>query len=460
MEDRRTEVGLFRYSLAREPADAALSKAERGALVRALAAREHVGPDGNWVRVGRSTLDRWVRVLRAGGFDALLPVPRRGVPTTPAEVLELAETLRRDVPERTAAQVRRIMVAAGGDEPVVVPSVRTLQRHFVRVGLNVRPDGGPPRVFGRFQAAGPNELWSGDALHGPAVDGRKAILFAFVDDYSRLLPGYRWGYSEDVVRLEAALRSGLASRGVPKAILVDRGSAFVSGQLLRACATLGVRLIHARPYSPTTKGKIERAFETVRGQFLVEVAARGVADLAELNRLFSAWVEVHYHRAVHSETKARPIERFLQAGPPPLPTPDMLREAFLWAEGRKVTKTATVSLHGNAYEVDPALIGRRVELLFDPFDLGRIEVRFEGRAMGLATPQRISRHTHPKARPDAAPPREPSGIDYLGLLAARRDKELGGQRISYADLAADDSDGDGGDEGNDDDNQPREGERL
>ena len=149
-----------------------------------------------------------------------------------------------------------------------------------------------------------------------------------------------------------------------------------------------------------------------------------------LNRLFSAWVEVHYHRAVHSETKARPIERFLEAGPPTLPTPEMLREAFLWVEQRKVSKTAVVSLHGNSYEVDPALIGRRVELLFDPFDLRHIEVRFEGRAMGLATPQKISRHTHPKARPEAAPPPEPSGIDYLGLLAARRDAELGGERIS------------------------------
>lgn len=440
MEDRRREVGLFRYSLAREAADVKLSKAQRGELVRALAAREHLGPDGRWVRVGRSTLDRWVRRLRAGGFEALVPPPRRGVPVTAAEVLGLAETLKRERPERTAAQVRRVMMAAAG-EGEVVPSVRTIQRHFVRVGLNVRPDGGPPRVFGRYEAGRANQLWAGDALHGPTVAGRKAILFGFVDDFSRLLAGYRWGFSEDVLRLEAALRAGLASRGVPEAILVDRGSAFVSGQLLRACATLGVRLIHARPYSPTTKGKIERLFETVRGQFLVEVEARGgVADLAELNSLFSAWVEVSYHRAVHSETKARPIERFLQSGPPVLPTPAQLREAFLWAERRTVSKVATVNFHGNVYELDAALVGRRCELIFDPFDLERIEVRFEGRAMGLAVPQRISRHTHPNARPDAAPPPAPSGIDYLGLLAARRDAELGGEPISYAGMADRDDD--------------------
>ena len=88
----------------------------------------------------------------------------------------------------------------------------------------------------------------------------------------------------------------------------------------------------------------------------------------------------------------------------------------------------------------------------------RIEVRFEGRGMGVAVPQKISRHTHPKARLEAAPPPEPSGIDYLGLLAARRDAELGGERISYADLTADSADHDSGDDDNDDEHQQRRGD--
>ena len=80
-----------------------------------------------------------------------------------------------------------------------------------------------------------NELWTGDGLHGPTLAGtaaRRAVLLGFIDDHSRLLVGWRWGTGEDVFRLEAALRSGLMARGVPDAILVDRGSAFVSSQLL------------------------------------------------------------------------------------------------------------------------------------------------------------------------------------------------------------------------------------
>jgi putative transposase len=439
-ENGRRELGLFRYALIRDAADPALSKAERGRLVRALAAREHVGPDGRLVRIARGTLDRWIRAYRHGGFEALVPQPRVVVPRTAAETLELAFALKRERPERTAAQVREIMLAAGGP----VPGLRTLQTHLARQGLNVRADGrSPGKAYGRFEACVRNELWTGDGLHGPTLAGgaaRRAVLLAFIDDHSRLLVGWRWGTGEDVFRLEAALRAGLMARGVPEAILVDRGSAFVSSQLLRACAVLGVKLVHASPRAATTKGKIERFFRTVRDQFLVEIDD-GV-ELSELNRLFSAWLEVVYHRRVHSETGQTPLERFDAAGAPPLPTPALLREAFLWSQERTVTKTATVSLHGNQYEVDAALVGRKVELVFDPFDLTRIEVRYQHRPFGTAVPLLIGRHTHPQAKRELPPPPLPSGIDYLKLLAHKRDAELGGHRIDYSSLT---NDGDGED---------------
>ena len=123
-EDHRREIGLFRYVLVRDAADVALSKAERGRLVRAICEREHVGPDGRLVRVARGTLDRWIREYRRGGFQALVPRPRVVAPRTPAEVLKLAFALKRERPERTAAQVREIMLTASGDEPVCRGSER------------------------------------------------------------------------------------------------------------------------------------------------------------------------------------------------------------------------------------------------------------------------------------------------------------------------------------------------
>jgi putative transposase len=168
--ERARAVGLFRYALIRDAADPDLSTRQRGRLVRALTQAEHQGPFGQPVRLSRATIDRWIRDWRRGGFDALVPPPRRVSPRTPAEVLELAVGLKREVPERTAAQVAAILRAHAG----WAPDERTLQRHFARLELTTRPNGQPPAAFGRFEADAPNQRWTGDALHGPTVNGRKA----------------------------------------------------------------------------------------------------------------------------------------------------------------------------------------------------------------------------------------------------------------------------------------------
>ncbi|MCQ8836554.1 DDE-type integrase/transposase/recombinase [Streptomyces malaysiensis] len=152
-----------------------------------------------------------------------------------------------------------------------------------------------------------------------------------MDDNSRAVVGHRWGGAEDSVRLAAALRPALAARGVPEGVYVDNGSAFVDSALLRACARLGIKLIHSTSGRPQGRGKIERFFRTVREQFLVEVDTEKVTDLAMLNRLFTAWVEQVYHRRAHSETGQQPLERWLAGAPFLTPTPDALRGAFRWS---------------------------------------------------------------------------------------------------------------------------------
>jgi putative transposase len=428
-DDHRRDIALFRYSLIREAADPDLSPRERGALVRRLAGRDHIGPGGQRVRVARSSLDRWIRAWRAGGYEALVPEARAGVPLTHRSVLDKAEQLKREQPRRTAAHIAAVLATQGH-----TVSARTLQRHFARVGLNERAP--VRRAFGRFEAAERNDRWTGDAMHARfVIAGRKPVLFAFIDDHSRFIPGWRWVLSEDTARLATALRSGLGSRGVPRAIYVDNGSPFASSPLARACAKLGIRLVHSRPGQPEGRGKIERFFRTVRDGFEVEVPLADVGDLAELNRLFGAWVNHVYHQRVHTETGQTPLERFMAPGPLALPSLVDLHEAFLWSETRTVTKTATVTLHGNYYQVDAALVGRRVELIFDPFDLTDIEVRYAGRAIGRAIPARIGRHTHPQARPDpVAAPVETTGIDYLRITdAAHQDATR--RQIAYAGLA-------------------------
>jgi putative transposase len=96
-----------------------------------------------------------------------------------------------------------------------------------------------------------------------------------------------------------------------------------------------------------------------------------------------------------------------------------------------------VSLHGNVFAVDPALVGHRVEAVFDLFDLTTVEIRYHGRSMGQAVPHVVRRHAHPKARPELAPPPGPTGIDYLKLIEARHAAELA-DRLRYAQITEDD----------------------
>jgi putative transposase len=434
--ERAREAGLFRYSLVQELAEAGITAAERGRRARELAGRVHDGPGGQPVRVSRGTLDRWRRLYEAGGFDALVPCPRQPAPRTPAEVLALAEALKREKPGRTAAQVRRILQLTAG----WAPSDRTLQRLFERLELNApAPGQEEQRALGRFECTRPNEMWTGDTLHGPVIAGGKSYLFAFLDDHSRAVMGARWAYHDDVVRMAAAFRPALQRRGVPKAIYLDNGSPFVDAWLLRGCAVLGIRLIHSRPGKPEGRGKIERFFRTVRDQFLVEVGdGSKIASLAEMNRLFQAWTETAYHQAVHSETGEEPIARWARATPAEraVPDPARLREAFLWSERRKATKTALVSLHGNSYQVDAWLAGKYVELVFDPFDLARVEVRAGGKPAGTAVPFTVGRHRHPKTRTRDDQRRDgpaPTGIDYLGALGDAHDAGLK-EQVSYRSL--------------------------
>ncbi len=448
--DRAQQVGLFRFRLINEALNEELSTKQRGRLVREVAAQTHVGPFGASVQVSRATLDRWIRDYRKGGFAALVPTPRRVLPGTSLQVLELAVALKTEAPDRTAAQVAAVLAAQGG----FAPSARTLQRHFAAAGLTrTRPDGAPLSVFGRFEAERANARWVGDALHGPQIAGRKAILIAFLDDHSRAVVAARWGYAENAVALRETLRVALAARGRPAQCYVDNGAMFIDAGLRRACAVLGVRLTHSQPGRPAGRGKIERFFRTVRDQFLVEITdnldAAGdltrdvlsehtvgttVASLAELNSLFTAWVEQVYHQRSHSQTQQPPLARFLAAGPPaPVPA-DLLAEAFRWGEWRTVTKTGTVSLQGNHYEVDPALAGYKVELVFDPFDLTDIDVRHHGRPVGKAVPFRIGKHVHPKAVTDSPPLVAPTGIDYLRLIQDRHTQSLG-ERLQYAHLS-------------------------
>ena len=246
--ERARETGLFRYSLVQELLEPGLSLAERGWRAREMAARVHEGPGGRRVTVSYSTLTRWRRAYEEGGFDALVPAPRQSQPRTPPEVLALAAALKKENPARTAAQVQRILQGAVG---VGAHGSRTIQRMFHRTGADHAGHAcGRTPVSAGSRAGRPNEIWTGDALHWPYPGGRP-------QDLPVRLPGrpFPGGDGRPVRVRPSRTPSGwpprsaldvLGTRGVPEHVYVDNGSAFVDAWLLRACAVLGIKLVHSQ----------------------------------------------------------------------------------------------------------------------------------------------------------------------------------------------------------------------
>src|SRR6266566_907752 len=168
--DLAEKVALFRYRVIAEALAERLTPAERGLVVRELAARSHELPDGSRRQFNRATLDRWITAYRERGLAGLRPLPRRdsGVVRKRPELMEEACRLRSELPTRSAAQIARILAIRHG----VQISPRTICGHLQGQGLSRARLAQPARVFGRFETERPNEMWIGDTLFGPLVPER------------------------------------------------------------------------------------------------------------------------------------------------------------------------------------------------------------------------------------------------------------------------------------------------
>jgi putative transposase len=439
-EERDTQIALFRYGLIAQLVFTPLPAGQVEQALRQIARGRYTIPYSTRTRVGISTLRRYLKQYQAGGFDALRPKERadKGVPRAlPPAALEKAIALRQEQPARTTPMLVELLQRDPALHLEAPLNAHTLTTHLRQRGKTRRLLAQSARAFHRFEQDAVNALWQGDAMVGPwlpdpSQPGKKkrAHLFCFLDDHSRLVPHAEFFFEEALPRLERVLKVGILKRGLPKAVYVDNGQVYHATQFAAACAALGVACKHTAPYSPEAKGKIERWFSTLRLQFLPEVETSAIATLAELNESFWAWLELVYHRTAHSETGQTPLERY-QAGIGGVRQADgeTLRKAFLWREKRRVRKDGRVELQGNTYRVDPQFIGRQIELRFDPFDLAVLEVWMDGNCFGQANVVQQGREQHiaverltPTTAPQPAQPK--TSLDYLAVLRAEYQQHL------------------------------------
>jgi transposase InsO family protein len=399
-EEHRQSIALFRYGVIAELVQWPAGTKGLYERIEAKAAREYSIPASTRTRIAAETIRHWLKAYRKGGFEALLPKPRadrgrvRRLPAAVAEALLATKEANPALSVQLVIREARRRPEVPEDLPLPPATVhRLLARHGLMDKTKGEAGDSDRRRFAFAQAG---ELWMSDVMHGPAVVvgervKRKTYLLAFLDDATRVIPHAAFALAENTRAFLPVLKLAIEKRGLPQRLYVDNGANYRSRHLALVCAKLGVALIHARPYRPQGKGKIERWFQSVRGQLLTRLAAEDTASLQALNRRLAVWIEGEYHHTPHRGLDGvTPLEQWARtAEAVRFPEPGLdLADLFLFETERKVQKDRTVSLNGVVYEVDAALVGEKVTLRFDPGAPPErpIQVCHAGKRIELARP--------------------------------------------------------------------------
>jgi putative transposase len=382
-------IAVFRFGVIHEfVGGATLSQNERKRLLREKCARKWIIPYSTRTRISKNTIYRWIRRYRdsRGRIESLYPRKRadRGKSRKFDEetIAAILQARRKKAYIPVPALLRELK------QECLVPqktSLATVYRLLHRYDLMDRSP--KPEDRRRFEAGSPNDIWQSDVMHGPKVmvnqKQRKTYLIAFLDDHSRLIPFAGFYLSENLAAFMDAFYKALVKRGLPRKLYVDNGPAYRSHKLEFTCAALAIALIHARPYKPQGKGKIERFFRTVRSEFL---PAADTSGLKALNQSITKWLEQAYHQRKHSSTGMSPFERFSLKLACIRQAPKNLKDHFRKAVQRTVARDRTITLDGRLFEAPVALIGKRVLLLYHENEPRQVEVFWNQASHGFLVP--------------------------------------------------------------------------
>ena len=439
-KDHAEAVATFRHAVIGSVCARELSRGELAEALRQLAL-VRVRPPGSprTKMYSVPTLERWLYAYRRGGLLALQPRGRsdRGRGRDLSDALrQLVCDIRREHPSASARLIIRTLEADGRLEPGAVKPA-TLRRLLRQEGLDriaVR-DGSGDKTRLRWQAAAPDALWHGDVCHGPTLrlaGVRTPIrIHGLLDDCSRFvvaLEAHANEREEDMLRV---LVRALRLHGKPDVIFLDNGSTYRGEVLRTACSRLGMSLVHARPYDPQARGKIERFWRSLREGCLDHLGE--VGSLADVNQRLAVFLERHYHPAPHAGLLGRsPLSAYAPGSRTPQHVDETrLREALAVRERRRVRRDTTVSVLGQTYELQQGfLAGRVVDIVYSYLDdPPRPEVEHEDKRypLCLVDPVANSRRLRPPRRTHDDSPRRPVVFDpsCINIANDGTDPEVG-----------------------------------
>lgn len=337
-------------------------------------------PDGTSFTFSPKTLAYWECIYRSGGFEALRERSRSDSghfrKLDEVSIAEI-EKLRRDFPKISAVMIYYKLI----EEGVILKnevSLSTIQR-YIKANPFYNAKGTTGKDRKAFEAPHALEMLQADTLYGPYItEGskrRRTYLIMIIDDYSRLILGGRFFYADNAINFQSVLKGVCHTYGIPQKIYVDNGAPYRNEQLALICGNLGCVLVHAPVRDGAAKGKIERAFKTLRFRMLNVLDASTIGSLAELNSLLSDYL-MNYNNTHHSAIDMTPIARFEgdMAEVMRASDKDWIDEQFLNRVTRKVRNDMTLALDKVSYDVPAVFMGQKVEVRFMPGDSSSVHV--------------------------------------------------------------------------------------
>jgi len=368
-KDHAEAVAIFRSEIIGGLTRRELDRGELRRELLAIAKQRWRAPDADHTRTyALRTLERWYSAYRKGGLEALRPGPRsdRGrAQALTAEQRELLLDIRREYPFATVPTILRTLTADGRIAAGVI-SETTVRRLYAERGLDRIPlrDGPTAKARLRWQAERPGALWHGDVCHGPSLfiggSTRPLRIHALLDDASRYIVALEAHHTEMETDMLGLLVRATRRHGAPDALYLDNGATYRGDILSTACARLGVSLMHARPYDPQARGKMERFWRTLREGCLDFLGQ--LASLHDVNVRLWAFLDQHYHVAAHASLLGRSPAKVHEAAVRPADPVDetMLRNALTVRVRRRVRRDSTLPLDGADWETDQGFLAGRL----------------------------------------------------------------------------------------------------
>lgn len=435
--DHAEAVAIYRATVIGPLMHRVLTHGQLAAELRTLSEQRFRPPGAHSTRsYSVPTLERWLYAYRAEGLAGLRPQPRsdRGfAQDLPEELRTLLLDIRREHPSASVPLILETLVDEGRLEEgkVSEPTVRRLYAAHDLRRRAARPEG-EAKTRLRWQAERPGALWHGDVCHltGCTVAGKTTPIriHGLLDDASRYVVALEAHTTEKEADMLGMTVDALRRHGKPDALYLDNGSTYRGEILKTACARLGITLLHARPYDPEARGKMERFWRTLREGCLNYLGA--VASLADINATLRAFLDRRYHVSPHAGLLGKTPAKVYAARPAGEGAVDetALRTALTERSRRRVSKDNVVSIDGAGWQLDQGYLAGQVVTVAQCFVVPGEPpwVEHEGKRLMLhpVDPQRNARRKRPpRGGPGALKPTRPVDFNPTRALGRSADRD-------------------------------------